>query len=58
MRRIVRLLSCALILVALGAPASAHAATGADYPNQASAQRAHDTIDADGDGVYCVISPR
>jgi hypothetical protein len=26
-----------------------------DHPNQASAQRARDTRDADGDGVYCVI---
>src|SRR5919197_2295956 len=50
---IARLLPCALVLVALGVPASAHAATCADYPDQASAQRAHDTVDADGDGIYC-----
>jgi hypothetical protein len=57
MPRIVRLLPCAFVLVALGAPASAHAATCADYPDQASAQRAHDTVDADGDGVYCESLP-
>ncbi len=57
MPRIVRLLPCVLALVALGAPASAHAATCADYRDQASAQRAHDTIDADGDGVYCESLP-
>jgi hypothetical protein len=57
MSRIVRLLPCALVLVALGAPASAHAATCANYPDQASAQRAHDTVDADGDGIYCESLP-
>jgi hypothetical protein len=57
MRRIVRLLPCAVVVVALSAPASAHAATCADYPDQASAQRAHDTVDADGDGVYCESLP-
>jgi hypothetical protein len=36
----------------------AQAATCADYSNQADAQRAKDTRDADGDGIYCVISPR
>jgi len=39
-------------------PSSAVAATCPDYTNQADAQRAADTRDADGDGVYCVISPR
>jgi hypothetical protein len=33
-------------------------ASCADHPNQASAQRAKDTRDTDGDGIYCVISPR
>lgn len=37
------------------APAAAH--TCADYPNQAAAQRAHDTIDADHDGIYCEALP-
>jgi hypothetical protein len=40
-----------------GAPATSHAATCADYPDQASAQRAGDTRDADGDGVYCESNP-
>jgi len=39
-------------------PGSASAATCADYDNQAEAQRAADTRDSDGDGIYCVISPR
>ena len=34
------------------------AATCSDYPNQKAAQEAADTRDADGDGIYCVISPR
>jgi len=52
-------------LVALVLPATGHghpvaqaAATCSDYDNQAEAQRAADTLDADGDGIYCVISPR
>ncbi len=36
---------------------AARAATCADYPNQAAAQRAHDTRDADGDGIYCESLP-
>jgi hypothetical protein len=40
------------------APVSAHAsAVCADYPNQAAAQRAADTRDADGDGAYCESLP-
>jgi hypothetical protein len=35
--------------------ASAALATCDDHPNQASAQLAKDTRDADGDGIYCVI---
>jgi hypothetical protein len=34
-------------------PSAAQAATCAGYANQAAAQRAADTRDADGDGVYC-----
>lgn len=30
-------------------------ATCDEYDNQAEAQRAKDTRDADGDGIYCVI---
>jgi hypothetical protein len=55
-------LLAALVLLALWPPASpaeppvAHAAaTCSGYPNQAAAQRAADTRDADGDGIYCVI---
>jgi micrococcal nuclease len=35
----------------------AAAATCSDYSNQAEAQRAADTIDADGDGIYCESLP-
>lgn len=45
------------VLTLLVAPASAQAATCADYPNQAAAQRAADTRDADGDGIYCEALP-
>ena len=38
-------------------PAGARAATCADFPNQAAAQRAANTRDADGDGVYCEALP-
>jgi hypothetical protein len=52
------LLLCCLILAGLGAlPAGASAATCADYSNQAAAQRAADTRDADGDGIYCESLP-
>jgi hypothetical protein len=36
------------------APVAHAAATCDDHPNQA-AQRARDTRDPDGDGIYCVI---
>lgn len=55
----------ALIMLGLFAPvASARstvarvASVCADYSDQAAAQRAADTFDGDGDGVYCVISPQ
>jgi hypothetical protein len=60
MRRIalpVLLVVAALAYVALAAPPAALAATCADYPNQAAAQRAADTRDADGDGIYCEDLP-
>ena len=56
----------ALVAVAaLGSVASAHpdgpvahaAAVCADFPNQAAAQKAHNTRDADGDGIYCESRP-
>src|SRR3954469_21808373 len=39
-------------------PVVAHApSVCADYPNQAAAQRAHDTRDPDHDGIYCEDLP-
>ena len=38
-------------------PSTASAAVCADYSTQADAQRAADTRDADGDGVYCESLP-
>lgn len=55
-----------LVVVALlvTAPALAHAeptaesaAVCADYDSQAEAQRAADTVDSDGDGIYCEALP-
>jgi hypothetical protein len=40
------------------APIARVAAAYADYPHQAALQRAADTRDADGDGIYCVIYTR
>jgi hypothetical protein len=57
MARIALPLACALVVLALGACPPAHAATCADYPNQAAAQRAHDTRDSDADGLYCESLP-
>jgi hypothetical protein len=42
---------------ASGAPIAHTSATCSDYPNQAAAQRAADTRDADGDGIYCEDLP-
>jgi hypothetical protein len=62
MRRILAVWAAAIVaiaaVVATAAPDVAQAATCADYPNQAAAQAAADTRDSDGDGIYCVISPR
>src|SRR2546421_11665531 len=47
-----------LVLPGASGAAIAHAsATCSDYPNQAAAQRAADTRDADGDGIYCEDLP-
>jgi hypothetical protein len=43
--------------LAHSAPHRAHAAACADYPGQAAAQRAADTRDPDGDGLYCESLP-
>lgn len=40
-------------LTLLTGPTAAQGATCADHPNQAAAQAAADTRDADGDGIYC-----
>jgi hypothetical protein len=60
-RRLLGLLLVLAVGLALGASghvaAPAWAATCADYPNQAAAQAAGDTRDADGDGIYCESLP-
>jgi hypothetical protein len=53
----------AAVSIAAGYPAAAApranaAASCADYPDQAAAQRAADTRDPDGDGILCVIYSR
>jgi hypothetical protein len=45
-----------LVVVGWTSPA-ASAATCSDYSNQAEAQGAKDTLDADGDGIYCESLP-
>ncbi|HEY4280355.1 MAG TPA: thermonuclease family protein [Conexibacter sp.] len=62
--RIAAAVAAAVLAIGLGAssaaasPPRAHAAAVcADYPNQAAAQQAADTIDADGDGLYCESLP-
>lgn len=45
------------VVAGLGTAGDARAATCADYANQAAAQRAKDTRDADGDGIYCESLP-
>ena len=54
----VALTALAATASAANTPVRAHAsATCADYPNQAAAQKAKDTRDADGDGIYCEDLP-
>lgn len=55
----VRLAVVVGVVLAAGAaaPAGSWAATCSDYENQAEAQRAADTRDADGDGIYCESLP-
>jgi hypothetical protein len=55
MRRVSLLVCVVAALLAL--PGSASAATCSQYSNQAEAQRAGDTRDADGDGIYCESLP-
>jgi hypothetical protein len=47
----------AAMLIVAWMPHAALAATCDDYYNQAAAQRAMDTRDADGDGIYCESLP-
>jgi hypothetical protein len=51
------LLTLAVVMAMALLPGSAGAATCADYSNQAQAQRAHDTRDGVGDGIYCEKLP-
>jgi hypothetical protein len=53
---LVLLLVTALALPSPG-PAAAAAATCSSYPDQAAAQRAADTRDPDGDGIFCESLP-
>ena len=57
MSRLSYLLVALASLALLVGASSAQAATCSDYPNQAAAQRAADTRDADGDGIYCESLP-
>jgi hypothetical protein len=45
------------VAVLCALPSSAAAKTCSEYPNQAAAQRAADTRDGDGDGIYCESLP-
>src|SRR4051812_29889575 len=56
LRRVLVMLACALALAAVAAPA-AQARTCGAYSNQAAAQRAQDTRDADHDGLFCEALP-
>jgi hypothetical protein len=51
------LFAVAAVAAVLVPPGRAHAAVCSDYPNQAAAQRAHETVDADHDGIYCESLP-
>jgi hypothetical protein len=51
------LLVVAALIAVVTLPSSASAATCSDYGTQAEAQRAADTRDADGDGIYCESLP-
>lgn len=58
MPRSLVLLSAMVVTVGVLLPsATAQAATCSDYSNQAAAQAAGDTRDADGDGIYCESLP-
>jgi hypothetical protein len=50
-------LTIAAVMAVFVLPGSASAATCSDYATQAEAQRAADTRDGDGDGIYCESLP-
>ena len=52
-----RLSFVAGVVLSVGLAAPASAGTCSDYSNQADAQRAADTRDPDGDGIYCESLP-
>ncbi len=54
---LVLLAAVALAVPGSGSPAARTAAVCAQYPNQAAAQKAHDTLDADHDGIFCEALP-
>ena len=56
MRRLL-LVALPIVMTLLVLPSAASAAVCADYSNQAAAQAAADTVDADGDGIYCESLP-
>src|SRR3954454_16680634 len=56
MKYLITLLAAAVLAV-VAVPAGARAATCAGHATQADAQRAADTRDADGDGIYCESLP-
>ncbi len=57
MPRALRIVGLGVLVAAALPTGTASAATCDDYANQAEAQRAADTRDADGDGVYCESLP-
>ena len=51
------LCSCLVVIAVAASSTTASAAVCADYSNQAEAQQAADTRDADSDGLYCEALP-
>ena len=51
------LIAFVLAAAAFDSPAARSASVCSDYATQAEAQRAADTVDADGDGIYCESLP-
>jgi hypothetical protein len=51
------MLAAALIALALAPTPTVTTKVCADYPNQAAAQKAADTVDADHDGIFCEALP-